>query len=265
MVKVACTAYERNQNFNSLTRYLHSGRYKALLGAVGRLQKEIDGRLVRVLDIGCGPGSAAEPLLDAFTVDYTGIDYDPTFVEAARVAHGHRPHCRFVTADAADPSHYQADGADIVCALETFEHIPANRAVDIIENVCRIVRPRIFLVTVPVEVGPALWIKNWGSQLMGYDRKSGNFRETFWAGLYQLDRVPTHKVSHQGFDWRWLAHTMRLNAPMQTVRSMPYGFLPKSLAPTMMMVSEPCKLPQTGAAPAGEAWMVNHALPTAEA
>jgi SAM-dependent methyltransferase len=232
------TLYEQVQNQNWLTRFLHSGRYAELLATVGRMEREL-GRPVRVLDIGCGPGSTAKTLLEHFDVDYTGIDNDSVFIAAAEAKTGSRPNCRFLTADAADPAHYRAGSADLVCALETFEHIPANSVVQIIENVCRIVKPRVFLVTVPVEVGPAVWIKNWGSLLMGYDRKSGNFRETFWAGLYRLQKVPPHDVSHQGFDWRWLAYTMHSNAPLRELRSMPFRFIPRSLAPTMLMVSRP--------------------------
>jgi SAM-dependent methyltransferase len=232
------TLYEQLQNQNWLTRFLHSGRYAELLATVGRMEREL-GRPVRVLDIGCGPGATAKTLLDHYDADYTGIDNDPVFIAAAEAKTGSRANCRFLTADAADPGHYRAGSADLVCALETFEHIPANSVVQIVENVCRIVKPRVFLVTVPVEVGPAVWIKNWGSLLMGYDRKSGNLRETFWAGLYRLQRVPPHDVSHQGFDWRWLAYTMHSNSPLQELRSMPFRFIPRSLAPTMLMVSRP--------------------------
>lgn len=236
---IGTTGYERNQNFNRITKFLHSGRYTSLLKIAGQLKSELGDRQIRALEIGCGPGTAVGPLLDAYNVDYRGIDLDPTFITAAKRYHGHRPRCTFVEADAADPSHYQPDSADIVFALETLEHIPESSVVRIVENVCRIVRPKLFVVTVPVEVGPAIWIKNLGSVMMGYNRGSGNFSETFWAGLYQMDRIPTHTVWHQGFDWRWLAQTIRHNARMREVRSLPFGFLPRFLAPTMLMVAEP--------------------------
>jgi SAM-dependent methyltransferase len=235
----ARTRYEELQDFNRLTRYLHSGRYTASLELISEPGARIGDRPIRALEIGCGPGTAVGLLLDTFSVDYTGIDLDPEFIAAARRYHGHRPHCRFVEADASDPSHYQPDSADIVFALEAFEHIPEGQVVRIVENVCRIVRPNLFAATVPVEVGPAVWIKNWGSALMGYDRMSGNLRETLWAGLYRLDRVPTHATGHLGFDWRWLAQTIRHNAPIREIRSLPFRFLPTSLAPTVLMVAEP--------------------------
>jgi len=235
------TTYEANQNFNALTTFLHSTRYQVLNEKMSELSKEITNRPVKVMDIGCGPGTAVGTLVDGFNVDYVGIDYDQTFIAAAQKKYGHKENCNFVLADAADRNLYQPGSADIVIALESFEHIPANRVVDIVEHICTIVKPRVFLVTVPVEVGPVLWIKNWGSTLMGYDRQSGNLRETFWAGLYQLDKVPPHTVSHQGFDWRWLAQTMRVNSPLTETRSMPFSFLPKWCAPNVALVSQPIK------------------------
>lgn len=238
---VATTRYEKNQNFNGITKFIHSGRYTSLLRLAGELSATIKDRPMRALEIGCGPGTAVGALLDAHECDYLGIDLDASFVDAARGYHGHRPNCRFVQADAADPSHYQPDSADIVFALETLEHIPEDAVVRIVENVCRIVRPKLFVVTVPVEVGPAVWVKNLGSAMMGYKRGSGNFRETLWAGLYQMDRIPTHTVWHIGFDWRWLAQTIRHNAPIREVSSLPFSWLPRWLAPNMLMVAEPQK------------------------
>jgi SAM-dependent methyltransferase len=235
----ARTRYEQRQDFNRLTRYLRSDRYKALLELVGELQAKIGHRSIKALEIGCGPGTAVGPLLERFAVDYTGIDNSEELLGAARRYHGHRPRCRFVQADASDPAHYQPGSADIVFALETLEHIPEGQVVRIVERVCRVVRPHLFVASVPVEVGPALWIKNWGSALMGYDRRSGDLRQTFWAGLYRLDLVPTHDVMHLGFDWRWLAQTIRHNAPMREIRSLPFSFLPKSLTPSVLMVAEP--------------------------
>jgi SAM-dependent methyltransferase len=236
---VARTLYEEAQEFNRITRFLHSRRYSALLELIGPLRAEFSDRRIRALEIGCGPGTAVGHLLGSFDIDYRGIDINPEFIAAAQHYHGHRPHCVFIEADATDPRHYEPEGADIVFALETLEHIPERHVVRIVENVCRIVLPRLFVVTVPVEVGPAVWIKNAGSALMGYDRKSGGFRETFWAGLYRLDRVPAHDTSHLGFDWRWLAQTIRHNAPIREIRSLPFALLPKSLAPSVLMVAAP--------------------------
>ncbi|WP_437353473.1 class I SAM-dependent methyltransferase [Neorhizobium petrolearium] len=258
------TTYEAVQNYNRLTRFLHAGRYRKLIEVLGRLAREIGDRRMRILDIGCGPGSAVGHIFESFDVDYVGIDYDPTFIDAAKARYGHLSNCRFALGDASEETFYHSVDADVVVALETLEHVPLNRVVRIVEHVCGIVRPRVFLVTVPVEIGPAVWIKNWGSALMGYDRQSGNIRETFWAGLYQLDRVPPHHVSHQGFDWRCLAQIMRVNAPMREVGSLPFSFIPKMFSPNVVLVSEPSRADRRLKTQDADAWKVNHQFPSPE-
>lgn len=206
------TTYEKMQNFNWLTRFLHAGRYRKLLEVLETVQKDVGNRKVRILDIGCGPGTAVGHILEKFDVDYVGIDYDPIFIEAARNRYSNYENCRFIVGDATDESLYETIEADIVIALETLEHIHLNRTVRVIEHVCAIVRPRIFLVTVPVEVGPAVWIKNWGSALMGYDRQSGNLKETFgqaytgWTGCPLTIR---HIRASTGGVWRSLSASTR--------------------------------------------------------
>lgn len=235
----SAASYERVQNLNRITRFLHSGRYTSLLRIAVELSAQLPGAPIRAVEIGCGTGSAVGPLLDACDVDYRGIDHNPLFVAAARRSHGHRPRCTFLEADATDPRHYQPGSADIVFALETLEHIPEGDVVRIVEHVCKIVRPKRFVVTVPVEIGPAVWIKNLGAAMMGHNRLSGNVSQTFWAGLYQMDRIPVHTDGHLGFDWRWLAQTIRHNARMVELSSLPFGWLPRMIAPSMLMVAEP--------------------------
>lgn len=256
------TRYETVQNYNVITRFIHHGRYLKLLRVLEGLRHEIGNRRIRILDIGCGPGSAVSHIVRRFDVEYVGLDYDPTFIDAARLKYRHLDNCRFVVGDATDDDIYRQFDADVVIALETLEHIPLNGAARVIELVCRTVRPHVFLVTVPVEIGPAVWIKNWGSALMGYDRKSGNFRETFWAGVYQLDRIPPHDVSHRGFDWRCLAQLIRVNAPLREVRGLPFSFLPRLFSPNVCLVAEPRKNPAPLPQERKTAWKINHEMTT---
>jgi SAM-dependent methyltransferase len=252
------TTYEAVQSYSWLTRFLHKGRYQKLLKVLEELKREVGGRRIKMLDIGCGPGTVVEHVVNRFDVDYLGVDHDPTFIDAANRRYEKLGGCRFMVGDATTDELYHSNDADIVTALETLEHIPLNRAARLVEYVCHIVRPRFFLVTLPVEVGPAVWIKNWGSTLMGYDRKSGNFRETLWAGLYQLDRVPPHYASHQGFDWRCVAQLIRVNAHLREVQSLPFSFVPRSLSPNVALLAEPRKWKVPPGNADHEAWRINH-------
>lgn len=84
---------------------------------------------------------------------------------------------------------------DIFTGLESFEHIPEYIVPTLLRSISA-KSPKIFACSVPVEVGPAIWIKNIGSKLMGYSRyKEYSWSETFWAGLYRLDKVSPHGMN----------------------------------------------------------------------
>ncbi|MBI5710349.1 MAG: class I SAM-dependent methyltransferase [Candidatus Eisenbacteria bacterium] len=124
--------------------------------------------------------------IQRFPVEYVGTDHDPEFIRVARGRYGSRPNFQARCAEAADPGVFAGIGCpDLVCALETLEHIPERDSIRIIDSVSRLA-PRRFVCSVPVEVDPALWIKNVGSLLLGYERhKQRPWREVFWAGIYQ--------------------------------------------------------------------------------
>jgi hypothetical protein len=129
--------------------------------------------------------------------------------------------------------------ADVLVAMETCEHIPEHDVVRIIEAVAA-ARPAVFVCSVPVEIGPSIWLKNVGSLVTGYMRhREYRWAETFWAGFYQLDRLPPHDTGHKGFDWRWLAQTIRHNMRVVEVRRFPFGFLPAAIAFSVFMIAEP--------------------------
>ncbi len=130
-------------------------------------------------------------------------------------------------------------GADIIVALETLEHIPEPTVVRLIELVAA-AHPQLFVSSVPVEIGPAVWLKNVGSLLTGYSRhRDYRWSETFWAGLYQLDRLPPHHLDHRGFDWRWLEQTIRHNMRIVETRRFPFQWLPAALSFSVFFVAEP--------------------------
>ena len=226
--------YERNQTRNALTRYLHRFRFRALTQLVEAAAKETEGP-VRILDIGCGPGTAALAL-EGLDIDYLGLEIHEPFLERA-MAKANRPEIRYLKQDVTDPS-FDFTGFDIICALETFEHIGESRVVRVIERIAR-ARPRHLLVTVPIEIGPSVAIKNFGARLFGYDRRSGNLRQTLLAASYQLNRLPPHGLYHLGFNWIWLEQTLRHNFQIEQTRSLPLGWIPKWLAPTVMFRCSP--------------------------
>jgi hypothetical protein len=238
MQHFAETHYEKNQRFNLLVSWLHSIRYKNILMVIDDVARKSHNERIRVVDIGCAHAKLFGILNDRFDVDYTGIEIDLAFVNTARSRYAHNENCRIIHDSAANCAKY-LEGADIVVALETCEHIPEHDVVRLIEAIGA-ARPGLFVCSVPVEIGPAVWFKNLGSLITGYMRHNEyEWIETLWAGLYRLDRLPPHGTGHKGFDWRWLAQTIRHNMKVVELRKFPLNALPAAFAFSVFMIAEP--------------------------
>ena len=245
---IAETEYEKNQRFNLLVSWLHSFRYRNILALFSALAQKNEGERIKVVEIGCAHAKLFSILNERFEIDYTGIEIDPGFVEVARSRYAHNPNFRVIH-DSAENALAHLKNADILVALETFEHIPEHTVVRITEAVAA-AQPNLFVCSVPVEIGPAIWLKNVGSLVTGYMRhKEYRWAETFWAGLYQLDKLPPHATGHKGFDWRWLAQTIRHNMKIIKIRKFPFGFLPAAFAFSVFIVAEPRMSAQPGSQP----------------
>jgi hypothetical protein len=232
------TEYEKNQHFNRLVAWLHTIRYTHVLALFGKLSSDSAGKTIRVIEIGCAHAKLFSILNARFKIDYTGIEVDKNSVEAARSRYIGYPNFQIIH-DAAENALGLLERADVLVALETLEHIPEHEVVRITEAIAA-AKPDFFVCSVPVEIGPAVWLKNVGSLVTGYMRhKEYAWAETFWAGLYQLDKLPPHGVGHKGFDWRWLAQTIRHNMQIRTIRYFPFAFLPAALAFSVFMVAQP--------------------------
>ena len=229
--------YEENQRFNGLTRLLHATRYRNLSKIAQDLSPAYGDRL-RVLDIGCGPGKAYHVLSDLLGgIDYVGVDRNPSFVALAQERYGAAEGFEIHYASIAQKLDL-IDRFDLIIGLETFEHIPEHVVVRVIEAIGRAEFGKLY-ITVPNEIGPAIAIKNTGSALMGYTRhKQYSWAETFHAAFYNLDKVGVHGISHKGFDWRWLAQTLRHNVKIVEKYTSPSQFVPKSISPSIGFLCE---------------------------
>lgn len=229
-------AYERNQSFNLLVSWLHSQRYKHVIDAIKPIAP-VD-RPLQVLDLGCGFGRLYDVLRQSFDAEYTGVDPQAGYLDKANERYGTDPAFRSFCVSAANPIIFDRK-YDVVTALEAMEHIDGPTVVRIIEKIAR-ARPRRFVCSVPIEVGPSVLIKNFGSLLMGYSRhKTYTWRQTLAAGLYRLDKLPRHTTSHLAFDWRWLAQTIRDHFRIVETRFFPFKYLPASISTTAFFIAEP--------------------------
>jgi SAM-dependent methyltransferase len=231
------TGYEQKQQFNSVVSWLHSFRFQHIVQVFESLREKVADRPIRVVEIGCAHGKLFSFLNERFRVDYTGIDVSAESLNLARSRHGHHENFALVHGPAQDEMG-RFCGVDVVVALETLEHIPEAVVVRIVEAVAA-AKPGMFVCSVPVEVGPAVWAKNVGSWLAGYSRhREYTWGETFWAGLGDLEKVPVHGTGHKGFDWRWLAQTVRHNMRVREIRKFPIGFMPAATSSSVFMIAE---------------------------
>lgn len=231
------TSYEKKQNFNTLTRWLHSHRYKQILAVFAELAPRIPNRPMKVLEIGCASAKLFENLNSSFNIEYKGIDLNEEGIIAAQDRYSSLSNFQVILGNAVELLKQEKE-VDIVVALETLEHIREPEVVRLVESIAAL-KPKLFICSVPVEIGPAIWIKNLGSFFMGYQRTKYTIAQTFWAGLYQLDKLPAHGVSHRGFNWFWLAQTIRYNFKILKLKKLPFNFVPSWLAPTVFFITAP--------------------------
>lgn len=221
-----------------MVAWLHSFRYRHIVVLFGRMARQAHDRPIKVVDIGCAHAKLFAVLNERFNIAYTGIELDPAFAEVAQHRYGHEPNFRLIHDRVQNALGYLGE-ADILVALETLEHIPEHDVVRLAEAAAA-AQPKLFVCSVPVEIGPAIWLKNVGSLVTGYMRHNEySWAETFWAGLYRLDKLPPHGTGHKGFDWRWLAQTIRHNMKITKISKSPFGFLPAALAFSVFIVAEP--------------------------
>jgi len=224
--------YEDIQNFNFITKFLHRTRFRNLEILITKASKEKNEKL-KIVDIGCGD-SSAYIAIKALEVDfdYTGIELRKDFCDIANKKYNQYKNFKIIHGSV--ESHFEKfSDADVIIGLESFEHIPPWLVVRTIEVISKVSFMYLY-VTVPNEVGPAILVKNVGSAIMGYERHlEYEWRETFFSSIYELDKVKRHNLGHRGFDWRWLAQTLRLNTTILKKTSSPSNLIPKFISPSI--------------------------------
>ncbi len=92
-----------------------------------------------VIDVCCGQGVLARPLLDAGIGRFTGVDASPRLIAAAKSRHGHDPRVAWVTADVSQPGGW-ADASHDAAACLMAVHDVADVAA-MFANLARALKP----------------------------------------------------------------------------------------------------------------------------
>jgi SAM-dependent methyltransferase len=217
--------------------FFHQFRFDHATRIIASVAAELD-RPVRVLELGCAHGELYRWASYLCQLEYLGIDRNPNFVEKARELYGNRP--GFCVRQGLVQEHPGLDFApDVVLGLEVLEHLPEPDVGPLLARLAALPTARRYVFSVPVEVGPAIAVKNMGSALMGYVRhREYTWKETLWAATYRLDKLPAHGIDHKGFDWRWLRATIRQHFRLLETRCWPHSWIPACIAPNVMFVCE---------------------------
>jgi SAM-dependent methyltransferase len=191
---------------NFVTRLAHRRRLSTLFGLLN------DRRYDRALDLGCADGWLLDQLARAGCVrGGIGVDADTNSLEVARQRFEGRSGFEFVTPDQVD--HIAEADADLLICTETLEHV--DDAPGEIAKLARWGRPNArLLISVPIEVGPSLLVKQAGRFLANLTGSYGY--ETYkWSELLSASILwnpgafesshshpTTNGKGHKGFDFR---------------------------------------------------------------
>ncbi len=232
--------YARKQLFckDRVVAWSHGRRFH--LGR--KLAQTYAGR--KLLDYGCGDGTFLALVQDLFP-EALGADVDPHQITDCLTRFGGVPGLSFVvTEELADDRHNGAYG--LVVCMEVLEHCLEEERERVLDDLHRLVATGgTLIVSVPVEIGPSLIVKQLIRALAGR-RGLGDYkyRETytlteFWKMVFANERTtierPVYRADfapdrrnvfhgHKGFNWRSLRVRLWQRFEVRQTRFSPLGW-----------------------------------------
>lgn len=100
-------------------------------------------------------------------------------------------------------SHAPPGGFDIAFCTETLEHV--NNRMHVIASIANVLKPRgVCVISVPIELGPALLIKQLGRRLANRTREYEYHRYSAWELFCSLlyKNIRRGRSGYKGFDYR---------------------------------------------------------------
>ncbi len=92
-----------------------------------------------VIDVCCGQGVLARPLLESGIGKFTGVDASPRLIDAAKARHGKDPRVSFIIADACKPGSWTDASHDAATCIMAVHDVPDATA--LFANISRALKP----------------------------------------------------------------------------------------------------------------------------
>jgi 2-polyprenyl-3-methyl-5-hydroxy-6-metoxy-1,4-benzoquinol methylase len=152
-----------------------------------------------LLDYGCGQGRFLHDLATDIRdrqpqAQVSLLGYDP-FMNAKYEGY------RVVS----DVKEFDAESVDILTSLEVCEHLTDAELQEFIDLAVKVLTPKgRLLVSVPIEIGPAVLAKEISRSILHRRRLEMSVAELMKAAIFGVPprRAENRKSSHRGFDWR---------------------------------------------------------------
>ena len=198
------------------------------------------GRDLKVLDYGCGDGSLLSHLAPEYA-ELVGTEVDDNIVKNCRERLAPFSNLKFVPVR--ELARFPQGHFDVISCTEVMEHLLWDKLEEVESLFYRLLKPGgTLIISVPVEAGPSLLIKECFRTVAGWRRlgdyahkEKYSFAELLKMGslmpswniqrpVYQNNYGPYH--GHKGFDWRRVRTLLTKRFRLKLVSSSPLGFAP---------------------------------------
>ena len=126
--------YLENLNYNKITKFLHSRRYKWVIKKIYLRNRIINpqNNPIKIVDIGCGHCEVFKELIKTnLNFEYLGIEPKEKLINIAKDNYSNNKRFNIVKG-LADDLIEKLDKVDYFLALECLEHVPEKNVLDII-------------------------------------------------------------------------------------------------------------------------------------
>ena len=227
------------QTKNRLLSWYYWGRVTTtismLLGQLGQSRGD------RVLDLGCGSGMTL-PTLQRYFAEVTAADVYTEHAAKVKKFEG-LAGLELVTCDGRMLP-FRSGSFDAVLMMDILEHVEGSKR-DLIAESHRVLRRGGHIAcSFPVEIGPAILLRQIGRRFFGLEGNRQGFRETLRHALGHTNATPTgeppthattHDEAHRGYDYTKDLSLLKEYFGIAASSPVPFGHA-KILSPAFVII-----------------------------